>query len=103
MLSETKSRLAGKKIIIICLLLVISSITTAQISKDEKVKRLKNREDVKVTEIDKDILKIEYPNGKTILKNIGEYQPPTTYNQLTYSPAYDSTIIDLTNIDTTLL
>ncbi|HSW54196.1 MAG TPA: T9SS type A sorting domain-containing protein, partial [Ignavibacteriaceae bacterium] len=61
------------------------------------------RSDIKVTEIEKDILKIEYPHGKVMYKNIGNYQPPTTNSQQPmYSPTYDSTIIDLTTIDTTL-
>jgi len=86
------------------LLIIISSITVAQISRDEKVEKLKNRKDIKVTEIEKDILRIEYPNGKVMIKNIGEYQNPVSSNQhpVTYSPTYDSTIIDLTTIDTTL-
>jgi hypothetical protein len=88
-----------KKIIVFCLLSVISSITTAQISKDEKVEQLKNREDVKVTEVGNDLLKIEFRNGKTLYKNIADYQPLTTYNP---QPTYDSTIIDLTTIDTIL-
>jgi len=93
-----------KKLIVFCLFLLISSITTAQIGRDEKVEQLKNRSDIKVTEIEKDILKLEYPNGKVIIKNIGNYQPSTNNNlhPTTYSPTYDSTIIDLTTIDTTL-
>ncbi|MEP0861037.1 MAG: T9SS type A sorting domain-containing protein [Ignavibacterium sp.] len=70
-------------------------------TREEKLQRLKQREGVKVTEVEKDIIKIEFQEGKTILKNIADYQPPTTYSQPTYSPNYDSTIIDLTTIDTT--
>ena len=79
-----------------------SSSLLAQQTREEKLAQLRQREDINVTEVEKNILKIEYPNGKTILKNIGEYQPPTTYNQPTYSLTFDSTIIDLRTIDTTL-
>ncbi|BDQ03812.1 FG-GAP-like repeat-containing protein [Ignavibacterium sp.] len=71
-------------------------------TREEKLQRLKQREGVKVTEVEKDIIKIEFPEGKTILKNIADYQPHATRNQPTYSPTFDSTIIDLTTIDTTL-
>lgn len=71
-------------------------------TREEKLQRLKQREGVKVTEVENDIIKIEFPEGKTILKNIADYLPPTTYSQPTYSPTFDSTIIDLTTIDTTL-
>jgi hypothetical protein len=91
------------KLLVFCLTLVIISITNAQISKEEKVEQLKSRSDIKVTEIEKDILKIEYPHGKVMYKNIGNYQPPTTNSQQPmYSPTFDSTIIDLRYIDTTL-
>ncbi|NWG28354.1 MAG: T9SS type A sorting domain-containing protein [Ignavibacteriaceae bacterium] len=89
--------------LVCCLLLIVSSSSLAQLSREEKVEQLKSRTDIKVTEVEKDILKIEYPNGKVMYKNIGDYQPSTDYQQpTTYSPTYDSTIIDLTTIDTTL-
>ena len=92
-----------KKIIILCLLLVISGIAVAQISKDEKVNQLKNRDDIKITEVEKDLLKLEYPNGKVLFKNIAEYKhPESNIQNPVYSPTFDSTIIDLTTIDTTL-
>lgn len=84
---------------ICCLLLIAGSFSFAQSSREEKLQQLKKRNDIKVTDIDKDILKIEYPNGKVVIKNIADYQPSTTYNT---QPNYDSTIIDLTTIDTTL-
>ncbi len=85
-------------------LIAANSIAVAQISKDEKLKQLKNRTDIKVNEVEKDILKLEYPNGKVLYKNISDYRPPTTNNlqPTANSPTYDSTIIDLTTIDTTL-
>ncbi len=86
-----------------CLLIVFGSLSFAQMSREEKLQQLKSRSDIKVTEIEKDILKIEYPHGKVLYKNIGNYQPPTTNSQQPmYSPTYDSTIINLTTIDTTL-
>lgn len=91
-----------KKIFVLGLLLIISCYTLAQKMREEKLQRLKNHEDIKVTEVGLNILKLEYPNGKVIYKNISDYQQPTTNNQPSYSPTYDSTIIDLTTIDTTL-
>ncbi len=82
---------------------VFSSVSFSQVSKVEKLQRLKNREDMKVTEVEKDLLKLEYLNGKVIYKNIADYQYPESGTQnLVYSTTFDSTIIDLTNIDTTL-
>ena len=95
-----------KLILVCCLLLVVCRISIAQNryeTRDEKLEQLTKRTDIKVTETQKDILKLEYPNGKVLYKNISDYQPPAT-NHLqptTYSPTYDSTIIDLTTIDTT--
>jgi hypothetical protein len=84
------------------MLFAVSSLSLAQLSREAKLEQLKSRSDIKVTEIEKDILKLEYPNGKILYKNISDYQQPATNNQLSYSPTYDSTIIDLTTIDTTL-
>lgn len=93
-----------KKLLVFCLFVSISSMATAQISRDEKVKQLKNREDIKVTEVEKNLLKIEYPNGKVLYKNISDYQyrESNIQHPAIYSPTYDSTIIDLRTIDTTL-
>ncbi len=91
------------KIFVCCLIFVLSSTFFAQQSKEEKLQQLKNREEVKVTEVEKDILKLEYPNGKVLYKNIREYKyPESDIQQQVYSPNYDSTIIDLITIDTTL-
>ncbi|MCZ7608681.1 MAG: VCBS repeat-containing protein [Ignavibacterium sp.] len=84
-----------------CMLLFISSFLFAQLNREEKVNQLKTRTDIKVTEIEKDLLKLEYPNGKVLLKNIGNYIL-NTQSKINYSPTFDSTIIDLTTIDTTL-
>ena len=94
-----------KKLLIISLLtIIVSGLTFSQSNyktKAEKLQQLKSRTDIKVTEIEKDILKLEYPGGKVLYKNIGEYIA-SEENRINYSPTYDSTIIDLTTIDTTL-
>ncbi|MBK7379159.1 MAG: VCBS repeat-containing protein [Ignavibacteriales bacterium] len=93
-----------KKILVCCLLFLVGSFSFAQSkyqTKEEKLQQLKTREDIKVTEVEKDLLKLEYPSGKILYKNISDYQSPITDN-LDYSPTFDSTIIDLTTIDTTL-
>jgi hypothetical protein len=93
-------------------LFALSSTILAQYSREEKLEQLKSRTDIKVTESaeggEKDILKIEYPQGKVIYKNIGDYKYPASSiphsggQQPEYSPTFDSTIIDLTTIDTML-
>ena len=87
-------------------MIVISSFSFAQSApggREEKLQQLKTREDIKVTEVQKDLLKLEYPNGKVLYKNIGEYKPENNgLQKIIYSPTFDSTIIDLNNIDTTL-
>jgi hypothetical protein len=88
--------------LVCCLLFIVSSLSLAQLSREEKLEQLKSRSDIKVTEVEPNLLKLEYPNGKMIIKNIGDYKPETNNYQLNYSPTYDSTIIDLTTIDTTL-
>jgi len=101
------------RIIVVCLLLGVHSISFSQMkleSREEKLQQLKNRNDIKVTEIQKDILKMEYPNGKVLYKDISDYKkerpsiqyPASNIPKPTYSPTFDSTIIDLTTIDTTL-
>jgi len=87
--------------IVFCLLFLVSSVSLAQMSREEKLQQLKGRDNIKVTEIEKDILKLEYPNGKVLYKNISDFRSPIT-DYLNHSPTYDSTIIDLTTIDTTL-
>jgi hypothetical protein len=92
-----------KIIIVTFLSFIVSCSLFSQQTREEKLQQLKNRSNIKVTEIEKDILKIEYPNGKVLIKNIGDYKPTTNHRPpTTYSPTYDSTIIDLTTIDTTL-
>jgi len=92
--------------IFICLLFAINFFSFSQSqyqSREEKLEQLKSRQEIKFTEIEPNILKIEYPNGKVLYKNIGDYQPSLDYQHpTTYSPYFDSTIIDLTTIDTSL-
>lgn len=64
-----------KIIKIFCFLLLIASISNAQYTREEKLQQLKMREDIKVTEISKNIIKIEYPSGRVKYKNIGDYDP----------------------------
>ena len=95
-----------KLVFVCCLLFVINGFSFAQNryeTRKEKLEQLKTRTDIQVTEIEKDILKLEYPHGKVIYKNIADYQhQESSIQQPFYSPTYDSTIIDLTTIDTTL-
>ena len=93
-----------KKILVCCLLVVVGCSLFAQQSRQEKLQQLKTREDVKVTEVETNLLKLEYRNGKVLYKNIGDYKPPANngLQKTSFSPNYDSTIIDLRTIDTTL-
>ncbi|AFH50042.1 HAF family extracellular repeat protein [Ignavibacterium album JCM 16511] len=87
-----------------CLLFVVSGFLFSQNrseTREEKLEQLTKRTDIKVTEVEKDILRLEYPSGKVLYKNIGDYVPINERN-ITYSPTFDSTIIDLTTIDTSL-
>lgn len=67
----------------------------------EKLRQLKTRTDIKVMEVEKGIYNIQFSNGQTIIKNTNDYKPPEE-NKINYSPTYDSTIIDLRTVDTTL-
>jgi hypothetical protein len=66
------------------LLFVVGGFTFGQLAasggKEEKFLQLKNRGDIsqrdgfpKATEVEKDLLKLEYPNGKVMYKNIADY------------------------------
>jgi hypothetical protein len=97
-----------KFLMVCCLLFVVSSFSFAQQTREEKLQQLKTRTDIsagsfgKVTEVEKDILKLEYPHGKVLYKNIGDYRYPESGIRHPVSPTFDSTIIDLTTIDTSL-
>lgn len=95
-----------KKIFVCCFLLFVLNYSTAQAQhemREMKLKQLKTCEDIKVTEVEPNLLKFEYPNGKVLYKNIGDYQQPESGNQQqAYSPTYDSTIINIATLDTLL-
>jgi len=96
-----------KNKIIVVLLIFISGLLVAQSAeggREERLQHLNSRDDVKVTEVIPDLFRIEYPGGKVRYKNIADYRPQTTDHQQPtgYSPNFDSTIIDLRYIDTTL-
>ena len=91
-----------KKNLLVCLLFILVGTSLAQQSREEKLQQLKNRSDLEATEVEPDLLKIEYPDGRTLYKNVADYKPQTNKHLLIYSPTYDSTIIDLRYIDTTL-
>lgn len=92
-----------KLLVVCCLLLVVSGSFLAQENRDKKLEQLKSRTDIKVSEIEKDILKLEYPSGKVLYKNISDYKHlESNIQKQVYSPIFDSTIIDLRTIDTTL-
>jgi len=99
-----------KLIIISCLLFLNCSFSTAQLSREEKLQQLKNRNNIKVTDSGNNILKLEYPNSKVQYKNISDHKypassiqhPESSTKHPSYSPTYDSTVIDLLTIDTSL-
>lgn len=88
------------RFVVIIIFLMLVTFFAQENSIERKLERLISSKDVKVTEVEKDIIKIEYLNGKTKIKNIGEYlQTETILNK---SAAFATTEIDLTTIDTTL-
>ncbi len=91
------------KLLVCLLFIIVVSTSVAQQSREEKLQQLKNRGDINVIEIKPYLLKLEYPDGKVLIKNIADYKPQaSSIHHPIYSPTYDSTIIDLTTIDTTL-
>jgi len=92
------------KIIVICLIFIAGGYLFAQTSKINREKilaKIYEERDIKITGVEPDILKLSYPDGKVKYENIGDYKSHSL-NKITYSPYFDSTIIDLTTIDTTL-
>lgn len=89
------------KIVVIWLLLFGSSIIAQIMDTDinEKIRHLKLRKDFKTEEIEKGIYKIQYPNGESVIKNTNDYELPAG-NKFNYAATFNSTIIDLTTIDT---
>jgi hypothetical protein len=90
-----------KRILVYYIVLAVSCSLFAQSSREEKLEQLSKRTDIKATEVENDILKLEYPGGNVMYKNVGDYKPDIN-REFIYSPTFDSTIIDLTIIDTTL-
>jgi hypothetical protein len=93
-------RLSVKYIFICCLFfLSMASAQTSFPDRETKIQQLKDRTDINVTEIEPGLLKIRYPDGETKIKNTNDFKSPPG-NSIKYSPAYDSTIIDLRTLDT---
>jgi hypothetical protein len=67
--------------------------------RDTKIRQLKDRTDLLVTEIQPGILKIQFPNGISTVKNTNDFKLSAN-NRIMYSPTYDSTIINLRTLDT---
>ena len=82
-----------------CKIIAQQKLYTPFAERLNKIEKLK-AEGNKVTEISPNIFKIKDKGGKTIYKNIGNYIP--TAKELLKSATFDSTIIDLTTIDTSL-
>ena len=86
-----------KKIFVCCLLFVISSLVIAQHSRVEKIQQLKNRSDIKVTEVEKDVYKIENKiSGDAFLEDLS--------NGIKYkaNENIDSMVIEIFSINTSL-
>lgn len=89
-----------KHLIAVIIFISLMHLTFSQVTVKEKVEYLKQQSELKITEIEKDIIKIEYPGGKTKIKYIGDYiQLETNLNK---SATFAITEIDLTTIDTSL-
>lgn len=69
-------------------------------SREEMIANLKSPKDIKVSELGNDIIKVDYPQNKTKYFNTNNYENTKT-NSLK-SASYDSTVIDIWSIDTTL-
>ncbi|HMU42886.1 MAG TPA: T9SS type A sorting domain-containing protein [Ignavibacteriaceae bacterium] len=102
-LSSLISSLKSNVVFIFCLFYLAGNFSFAQSDNiSEQIKRLEDFFDVKVSYVDSNILKLEFPDGEITYRVIGNYKPRNNSYKQTYSPTYDSTIIDLTTIDTTL-
>ena len=85
--------LYSKKILFVFLLSQVSLM--GQSYKDSLLFNLyKNYPEFKVEELRENIIKITYPDGQQVIKNIEKYIPPPLPNDIGY------TLINLTNIDT---
>ncbi len=90
-----------KHILFITTYFILTGILLTAQTKEEQLNKLYLRKDIRVTEVEQDILRIEYPDGNLQYKNIGEYKQPNE-QKIIYSPDYDSTIINVATLDTML-
>ncbi len=82
-----------KKLIIVIVLLNI--LVLAQSSKEERLERIKNRGDIKITEEENNVYRLEYPEGRIEYFYLGK----TESNQTDSIP---TTVIETWNVDTML-
>lgn len=83
------------KLFVCCLLFVVSGTVFSQQSIEEKLQQLKSRNDIKVTEVEKDVYKIENKfSGETLLENLSD--------EIKYraNENIDSMVIEIFSIDT---
>jgi peptidoglycan hydrolase CwlO-like protein len=84
-----------KKIFIWCLLTVVCSSIFPQLSKEDALQRIYSRQDLKVTEIEKDLYKIENKiTGDAIIESLEENMKNKTGKEI------DSMVIEIFSIDT---
>ncbi len=82
--------------------LIAGGITPAQSlfpDRESKLEQLKMHTDIKITEIEPDILQFTYPDGHYIIKNVNDLKI-SDHHSAVYSPNFDSTIINLMTLDT---
>lgn len=89
-----------KKLLPVIVIFLFTSNINSQ-HKSEYIDMLRQRNDVSVTEIQANIFRLEFSNGKILYKNLNDYIEPEQ-NKVIYSPTFDSTIIDLSLVDTNL-
>jgi len=90
-----------KKAFIIFWIVILIISSYSQQNMNESLNFLRTRSDIKISEIDKNIIKLVYPDGKVTYKNISDYMPDDE-KQIVYSPTFDTTVVDFRTIDTTL-
>lgn len=79
----------------IFLMLLLSIQTLAQLTREELIRNFESDERVEIKWIDEDLREIIFQNGKSNIKNLGNFRKIGSVGYL------DSTIIDLNNLDTT--
>jgi len=84
-----------KKIFIWCLLTVVCSSILPQLSKEDALQRIYSRQDLEVTEIEKDLYKIENKiTGDAIIESLEENMKNKTGKEI------DIMFIEIFSIDT---